>query len=527
MRLPKTIPPIHPRHWWGWILLLTLLPVAGWAQVTMRIVLDPDEVTYRVYMRSAVAYSGIQGLITTAQITLSVPHGEGKNHFEIGTIISPVPKMRWSLNDRADAPAENPDRDYLFISFVNNASPLVLFPIPANTDILLFQFTRTSPCLGGVQLISNDTDEFRTPNSQGINVGNSLSVLGFGGNAYRQTDDAPPTVNIQSSTSQTCAGELVHFQAFPSVANPTYQYQWFADGRAITPVVASPGLSYAFPNPADVYKAVVRVKLIIPGATPCRSQTVSASTNVEVKPLPLALIRNADARCVPLPTRLEALPVPSATYEWRNGAVLMTSSTESGFEAPASGVYTVRVIANDCASTSPPVTVVGVTQAEKTTVQIGAGQTLVAGQQLTFDPVVTNAVSFSWIPTDGLSDGRIRNPVARPTGTTTYTMTAYSAAGCPAQDTVTLRVLPPIYVPSAFSPNGDGVNDVWRPVNTENYAEFQLVVLNRWGLVIYQSDAKNIGWNGQTNDQPAPADTYHYLIRTPFGEHTGTLTLIR
>jgi gliding motility-associated-like protein len=511
-------------------LLLTLLPVAGWAQVTMKIVLDPDEVTYRVYMRSAVAYSGIQGLITTAQITLSVPHGEGKNHFEIGTITSPIPKMRWALNDRVDAPAENPDRDYLFISFVNNASPLVLFPIPANTDILLFQFTRTSPCLGGVQLISNDTDEFRTPNSRGINVGNSLSILGFGGNAYRLTDNAPPTVSIQASVTQICAGELVRFQAVPSVADPTYQYQWFADGRAITPVVSTPGVSYAFSNPADAYTAVVRVKLIMPGTTPCRSQTVSSSTSLLVKPLPTALIRNADARCVPLPTRLEALPVAGATYEWRNETAPVTPvaiGKEPGYDAPVSGTYTVRVAVNGCAATSPPLPVVGVTQAEKTSVSIGAGQIMLAGQPVTLEPVVSNAVSFSWTPTDGLSDGRIRNPIARPTGTTTYTLTAYSTAGCPAQDTVTLRVMPPIFAPSAFTPNGDGQNDTWAPVNTEQYTDYQLVILNRWGTVLYESRARNTGWDGQVNGLPTPADTYQYVIRTPFHEYSGTVTLIR
>ncbi|MBO0930088.1 T9SS type B sorting domain-containing protein [Fibrella aquatilis] len=517
-------------RWWGWLLVFGLLPLAGRAQVTLKIVLDPDEVTYRVYMRSAVAYSGIQGLITTAQITLSVPHGVGPKHFEISNVTSPVPKMRWALNDRVDAPAENPDRDYLFFSFINNASPLVLFPIPANTDILLFQFTRTSPCLGGVQLISNDTDEFRTPNSRGINVGNSLSVLGFGGNAYRLTDNAPPTVTIQASVTQLCAGELVRFQAVPSVADPTYQYQWFADGRAITPVVSTPGVSYAFANPADAYTAVVRVKLISPGATPCRSQTVSASTSLLVKPLPMALIRNADARCVPLPTRLEALPVAGATYEWRNDAGPVSPAavgTDPSYDAPVSGTYTVRVTLNGCAATSPPLPVVGVTQAEKTSVSIGAGQTLLAGQPVALEPVVSNAVSFSWTPTDGLSNGRIRNPVARPTGTTTYTLTAYSKAGCPAQDTVTIRVLPPLFVPSAFTPNGDGQNDVWTPINAQQYTDYQLVILNRWGAVLYETRAATPGWDGQINGTPAPADTYHYQIRTPFHEYAGSVTLIR
>jgi gliding motility-associated-like protein len=86
--------------------------------------------------------------------------------------------------------------------------------------------------------------------------------------------------------------------------------------------------------------------------------------------------------------------------------------------------------------------------------------------------------------------------------------------GCLAGDTVFIGVEPiqeMLYYPNAFTPNGDGQNDEFRAVgNTDNIFSYSLLIFNRWGQLIYESNDPNAGWDGRYNGEPMPADTYIY-----------------
>jgi len=63
---------------------------------------------------------------------------------------------------------------------------------------------------------------------------------------------------------------------------------------------------------------------------------------------------------------------------------------------------------------------------------------------------------------------------------------------------------------SAFSPNGDGINDEWKIINIERYPDATVQIFNRWGTKIFEAENNYAGnmWNGQN----LPIDTYHYII---------------
>lgn len=90
-----------------------------------------------------------------------------------------------------------------------------------------------------------------------------------------------------------------------------------------------------------------------------------------------------------------------------------------------------------------------------------------------------------------------------------------------------------IYVPNAFTPNTDGINDVWMPVLDNNgHDNYELVIYNRWGQLIFRSNEPQVGWDGTINGNDAPGAVYVYAItyQNLMGKvfkKEGTITLIR
>jgi gliding motility-associated-like protein len=87
-------------------------------------------------------------------------------------------------------------------------------------------------------------------------------------------------------------------------------------------------------------------------------------------------------------------------------------------------------------------------------------------------------------------------------------------------------------MPNIFSPNGDGLNDVFKPFYLGEMSVVELTVYNRWGQVVFESnDPNNPGWDGKKGDKDAPSDVYIYIVRVGVGEKTveenGQVTLIR
>ena len=73
---------------------------------------------------------------------------------------------------------------------------------------------------------------------------------------------------------------------------------------------------------------------------------------------------------------------------------------------------------------------------------------------------------------------------------------------------------PKVYIPQAFTPNDDGVNDLFLPVFSFLPKDYELKIYNRWGNIIFETSDPTKGWNGkQSNGKPAPAGSYIYLLK--------------
>lgn len=141
----------------------------------------------------------------------------------------------------------------------------------------------------------------------------------------------------------------------------------------------------------------------------------------------------------------------------------------------------------------------------------------------------SNNASYLWSPAATLSDPTISNPVASPsTPITEYTLHVVSVDGCVNEDMVTVRVVYPVKIPNAFSPNGDGINDKWTITNLELYPRSRVLIFNRYGQQVYNGFGYTGPWDGTIKGKPLEPATYYYVIDTGTGQkYTGYVVLLR
>lgn len=137
---------------------------------------------------------------------------------------------------------------------------------------------------------------------------------------------------------------------------------------------------------------------------------------------------------------------------------------------------------------------------------------------------VTGNGSYVW--TTGETNSII---TVSPTITTVYCATVTDVFNCKNDACATVTVRMPIEIPNAFSPNGDGINDVWHIIGIETYAKANVSLYNRWGQpILYKDDYKN-AWDGKFNGNDLPTASYYYVVDINDGEfiYKGYVTLKR
>ncbi len=150
---------------------------------------------------------------------------------------------------------------------------------------------------------------------------------------------------------------------------------------------------------------------------------------------------------------------------------------------------------------------------------------------------LNGAITYSWSPADGLSCVDCANTSATVNQNTTYTLTAIDEYGCVASATafVGVEVVNEIVVPTAFSPNDDGMNDLFRVLG-RNVVSYEYHIYNRWGNEVYKEKGANlenqIGWDGtyKGQDQELGVFVYYVIIDFEDGSNTfkkGNVTLVR
>ncbi len=175
------------------------------------------------------------------------------------------------------------------------------------------------------------------------------------------------------------------------------------------------------------------------------------------------------------------------------------------------------------------------------TVDAGPDQAILVGSTLTLQPVASpDVIAWNWQPPDFLSCANCPAPLVTPLSPVTYIVQVTNSEGCSATDTISISLKcsgSVVFIPNTFTPDGDGLNDIFYPrgrgIKRVNYFR----VFNRWGELIFEQKNFNIddrtrGWDGRFNGKYLPPDVFVYTTEMVCDNNEtfllkGTIMIIR
>jgi gliding motility-associated-like protein len=305
----------------------------------------------------------------------------------------------------------------------------------------------------------------------------------------------------------SCSGQ-VQFQGQSNMPG-TLSWHWdFGDGAISTlqnPVHLFPPTAQTFvvkmkvSSPVLCGGSVIKSRIIRPRGIPSR-------VNFE-------FITRCDSGYVRFINKSENLQAIAGQYTWYFGDGATSQEQDPVHYYSQPGTYTVKLKLN---SSQPCL-------ADSLTAEVSLGsfpifvtpeQTITIGQSVQIN-ALGPAVSFRWSPSDGLSNPAIPDPWASPQQDIVYTVKATDASGCVSTDSVKINVIQynDIFVPSAFTPNADGKNDILKPFFGVKYTLQEFSIFNRWGGRVFTTMRRGEGWDGTVNGKPQPVGMYVWVLK--------------
>ncbi len=251
------------------------------------------------------------------------------------------------------------------------------------------------------------------------------------------------------------------------------------------------------------------VQLIATGNNGCSD---TASETFYVNPVPDVTMVFKDA-CKNSLINFSAIDNSNTVLQWKwtfgDGSIATTQNAQHIYTA--NGTYKVKLFAtaaNGCYSDSlqKDIVIYG------TNAFAGNDTIAAAGQPIQLN--ATGGLSYTWSPAALLSNPNISNPVTTLTATQTFSIKAFTPEGCESYADVTVKIYkgPDIYLPNAFTPNGDGLNDIFKgtPVGIKQFN--YLKIFNRWGQQIFYTTNYNKGWDGMWQGQKQNSGVFVVMV---------------
>lgn len=325
------------------------------------------------------------------------------------------------------------------------------------------------------------------------------------------------TVNVQGvgpdvvfpNDTQLCPGDSVTLN---TAATPGATYNWTS-----TP----PGFTFNGPVPPPQTPSQSTQYNVTATLDNC---TLTTSVNIIVYNATLTVSEDIEL-CYGESATLVADGSLTGSYLWSNGA----ATASINVAPPVNTTYEVLYTYGDGCTLEGSVMVTALDSFNVRIVSEPDTNSINVGDPITLTSIVSpsqnlSGFQFQWFENETTSIGNTETIETTPSTSDTaitYKVIVTSPEGCTREATITFRIVQPnVIVPNAFTPNGDGVNDLFRLKVLEGSATvLELNIYNRWGTKVYSSTDPNAAWDGKMdNGKEAPSDVYAYYIRWQRGD---------
>lgn len=322
----------------------------------------------------------------------------------------------------------------------------------------------------------------------------------FCGNIYSDTIIFKQKKDLLFIGNDSC---IAHFPFTISTGGGFESYQW-QDGSTGSQIsITGPGLYY------------------VDTRNGC-NETFTDSILIHKKIQPFSL--GVDSALCPGKTVLLRAPVGYQHYQWQDG------STNSSFEVTSPNSYYVT-ITDFCGNAySDTIKITGLDK------KIYLGPDISICRKETIQLKAQGGFnSYSWSPAYNISSTSSQIVTLYPEISTSYVVAAQTGEGCVAKDTITVFVKDcptNFYVPSAFTPNNDGRNDLFKPIATAPLEVYEFSIYNRWGQRVFYSNSIQKGWDGNLKSKQQNSDVFVWMssykfYNQPLQFKKGSFILIR
>ncbi len=353
----------------------------------------------------------------------------------------------------------------------------------------------------------------------------------------------PPLSVIATGSTSLCPGATTIITATASNGDGgPYNYSW------------SPATGLNNPSSANPTATAGTTTTYTVTATDGCSPAATSTVTVTVQSIPVVnFSANATSGCAPLCVNFSDSSIVNGgtinSWDWNFGDPSSSGSNASNLQNPThcflnGGQYTITLTTTTNGGCTSTLTIPAMINVFAVPVASFSAplSTSILSPTVQFNNSSINATSFAWNFGDPLNTGSSNiSTLASPShtygdiGTYCVTLIASNAAGC-ADTTPLCIVIDPeftFYIPNAFSPNGDGINDEFYGKG-EYIKEFEMLIYDRWGNMIFYADELNKHWDGKANQggEIAQQDVYVYVVNLKDNKdqkhkYIGTVTIVK
>jgi gliding motility-associated-like protein len=270
-------------------------------------------------------------------------------------------------------------------------------------------------------------------------------------------------------------------------------------------------------NPNIVNPIATPVAAVTPYQIEARIGSCRAFDNVVITtvPYPGANAGTSPTICYNTSAQLNA-SIVGIRFDWSPTLYLNNPNILNPISSPPRTTQYVLSVYDTLGCPKPGRDTVIVTVLPRVRAFAGRDTTVVVNQPLRFNG--TGGVSYVWSPSTGLNNTNIFNPVGVYTSeidSVKYKLVVRDAAGCADSAFVTIRVfktIPYVFVPTAFTPNNDGLNDVVRPIAVGIQQINYFSIYNRWGQLVFTTTINGKGWDGRIKGELQSSNVFVWMV---------------